>query len=80
MDEVEQNFLQTQSKKQLSWLRYIDDIFFIWTHGEQELEIFLKHLNSFTPYLSFTHEASKSCIPFLDLKVKLIDGKLGTDL
>ena len=80
MDEVEQNFLQTQSKKQLSWLRYIDDIFFIWTHGEQKLEIFLKHLNSFTPYLSFTHEASKSCIPFLDLKVKLIDGKLGTDL
>ena len=80
MDEVEQNFLQTQSKKPLIWLRYIDDIFFIWTHGEQELEIFLKHLNSFTPNLSFTHEASKNCIPFLDLKVKLIDGKLETDL
>ena len=22
---------------------------FVWTHGEQELETFLKHLNSFTP-------------------------------
>ena len=80
MDEVEQNFLETQSKKPLIWLRYIDDIFFIWTHGEQELERFLKDLNNFTPNLSFTHEASKNCIPFLDLKVKLIDGKLETDL
>ena len=28
MDEVEQKFLETQSKKPLIWLRYIDDIFF----------------------------------------------------
>ena len=73
MYEVEQKFLETQSKKPLIWLRYIDDIFFIWTHCEQELERFLKDLNNFTPNLSFTHEASKNCIPFLDLKVKLID-------
>ena len=33
MDEVEQKFLETQDKKPLIWLRYIDDIFFIWTHG-----------------------------------------------
>ena len=72
MDEAEQNFPETQSKKPLIWL----NIFFIWTHGERKLEKFLKDLNNFTPNLSFTHEASKSCIPFLDLKVKLIDGKL----
>ena len=76
MDEIEQTFLQKKSKTPLIWLRCIDDIFFIWTYGEQELEIFLKHLNSFTHDLSFTHEASKNCIPFLDLKFKLIDGKL----
>ena len=80
MDEVEQKFLETQRKKPLIWLRYIDNIFFIWTHVEQELERFLKDLNNFTPNLSFTHEASKNCIPFLDLKFKLIDGKLETDL
>ena len=40
----------------------------------------MKVLNNFNPYLSFTREASKNCIPFLDLKVKLIDGKLETDL
>ena len=58
----------------------MDDIFFIWTHGEQELEIFFKHLNNFTTNLSFTHEGSNNCIPFLDLKVKLLNGKLETDL
>ena len=80
MDEVEQKFLETQSKNLLIWLRYIDDIFFIWTHGEKELERLLKDLNNFTTNLSFTHEASKNCIPVLDLKVKLIDAKLETDL
>ena len=80
MDEVEEKFLETQSKKLLIWLRYIDNIFFIWNHGERELDRFLKDLNNFTPNLSFTREASKNCIPFLDLKVKLIDGKLETDL
>ena len=80
MDEVEQKFLEMQSKTPLIWSRYIDYIFFIWTHGEQELERFLKDLNNFTPNLSFTHETSENCIPFLDRKVKLIDGILETDL
>ena len=80
MDEIEQKFLESQSKESLIWLRCIDDIFLIWTHGEQELERFLMELNNFTPNLSFTHEARKNCIPFLHLKVKLIDGKLETHL
>ena len=33
MDEVETEFLQTHSRfKPLVWLKFIDDIFFIWTH------------------------------------------------
>ena len=64
MDEVEQKFLETQSKKPLIWLRYIDDIFFIWTHGEQELERFLKDLNNFTPHLSFTLKLAKIAFHF----------------
>ena len=80
MDEFEQKFLETQSKKLLIWLKYIDDLFFIWTHDEQEPETFFKDLKNFTPNLSFTHEGSKNCIPFLYLKVKLVDGKLEIDL
>ena len=34
MDELEQVFLQTQDYQSFLWLRYIGDIFFIWTHAE----------------------------------------------
>ena len=60
MHHVEQKFLETQSKRPLIWLRCIDDRFFIWTNGEQELERFLTDLNNFIFYLTFTHEAGKN--------------------
>ena len=28
------------------WFRFIDDIFLLWHHGEEELEKFMRHLNS----------------------------------
>ena len=34
MDQVETKFLETQKNKLLIWFRYIDDVFFIWTHGK----------------------------------------------
>ena len=74
MDQVEQKSLEMQTKLPLIWLRYIDDVFFYldswWTDGEQELERFLRALNNFTTNRSFTQEASKNCILFLDFKVK----------
>ena len=39
MDEVETEVLQTQRFKPLVWLWFIDDIFFIWAHGEKNLNI-----------------------------------------
>ena len=42
MDQVEQKFLAMQINQPLIWLKYIDDIFFIWTHGEKELEKFVR--------------------------------------
>ena len=42
MDKIETNFLDTQEFKLLLWFRYIDDVFFIWTHGKEKLEEFLK--------------------------------------
>ena len=37
VDKIETSFLKTQELQPLVWFRYIDNIFFIWTHGEQEL-------------------------------------------
>ena len=80
MDQVEQEFLATQINQPLIWLRYIDDIFFIWTHGEEELEKFMSNFHSFTPNLKFTYESSKRDILFLDHRVSLTKCKLSTDL
>ena len=80
MDKIETAFLETQQLQPLVWFRYIDDIFFIWTHGEQELQTFLRSLNEFHTDIKFTYESSKESIAFLDLKVSVKNSKIITDL
>ena len=80
MDDVERKFLETQSLQPLIWFRYIDDEFFIWTHGEEKLLLFLTDLNNYNPHIEFTYEFNKEHISFLDLKVSFCEGKLTRDL
>ena len=80
MVRTENDFLDSEIVKPWLWLRYIDDIFFIWTEGEDKLEGFLNHLNNFYPNLKFTLEKSKSSFNFLDVSVSIVDNKLETDL
>ena len=46
MDMVETEFLEQQEIKPWVWLRYIDDIFFVWLEGEDKLLQFMKRLNA----------------------------------
>ena len=80
MDKMEGEFLEKCENKSFTWLRYIDYIFFIWTHGEDKLKTFLENLKQFHPNIKFTHESSTKSILFLDLRVKLSQEKLETDL
>ena len=80
MDELETKFLQSQSLQSFIWFRYINDIFFIWTHGKDKLEKFLDDLNNFDNTIKFTHESSNENVTFLDLIVKLSKGRITTDL
>ena len=66
MDRIENGSLDSEIVKSWLWLRYIDDIFFIWTEGEDKLEGFLNRLNNFNPNLKFTLEKSKSSVNFLE--------------
>ena len=59
MDKVETDFLESQKLKPMVWFRYINDIFFIWTHGEQELQRFLQELNKTHSNLTFTSKVQK---------------------
>ena len=80
MDEVGTEFLKAQQRTPLVWFRYIDYIFFTWICGKDHLETFLEELNNFNPDLKFTSESNEKQILFLDLKVKLNEGKISTDL
>ena len=80
MYHIETEFLKTQDIKPWFWKRFIDDIFFIWTESEESLEKFLEDLNKFHPDLKFTYEKSKEKVSFLDVVIKIKEGRLITDL
>ena len=61
-------------------LRYIDDIFFIWTHGEEKLSQFLNELNNFRSNLKFRYETSVCSVNFLDLNASLRNEAIHADL
>ena len=80
MSDFEERFLESSPLKPFVWWRYIDDIFMIWQHGEEELSRFIQSLNSCHPSIKFTSEHSKQKINFLDVQVIKKGNKLITDL
>ena len=46
MDKFETKATEGYPLKPLLWERSIYDIFMVWTHGEAQLEAFMKYLNS----------------------------------
>ena len=53
----------------LLWKRFIDDIFIIWTQGNDTLCSFIIHLIEVHPIIKLTHEMAYNEIPFLDLLI-----------
>ena len=51
MGEFKNEFLSLRSDKPLLWCSYIDEYFFIWTHGEKELHKFLEEITNLTSNL-----------------------------
>ena len=80
MDYIEREFLKSQQIQPWIWFRYIDDILFVWTASEKELEEFLNRLNNFHNNLRFTHERSRESLNLLDVTVKSQQGEFVTDL
>ena len=64
------NLFMIYDLKPRIWLRYIDNIFFIWDHGGDELEKWLNYLNKSHKSIKFTAEHSKTEINCLDTTVK----------
>ena len=68
MAKLEEEFLSSRTLKPLVWKRFIDDIFIIWTHGEQNLNHFLEDLNT-SSSVSFTWHYSTEKSTFLDIDI-----------
>ena len=75
---VEQEILKNSKLKPMIWQRFIDDIFIIWTHGEDKLEEFLDYINEAHETIKFTAEYSTIEVAFLDTLVYKLNGNLAT--
>ena len=67
--QLEEKYIEGCPNPPLAWLRYIDDVFCIWTHTRSELDSFILGLNNIKPRIKFTAEISTSSMVFLDLRV-----------
>jgi hypothetical protein len=80
MDSFEHKFVYSYPTQPHTWIRYIDDIFCIWTRGEDTLDSFINHLNGCHESIKFTEEKSTAQVHFLDTTVIFKDNGITTDL
>ena len=79
MEEFELEALCAAVTRPTLWLRYVDDTFVIWNHGEEQLEDFLSFLNGRNNNIEFTMEKeTNGSLPFLYVQVKKCMGSLDT--
>ena len=80
MGKIEKKLLDSYPMRPTVWWRYIDDIFCLWTHGQDELTKFIHHLNTQHRTIKFTMENSHDRVNYLDTTVILKNNKLSVDL
>ena len=81
MGAWEKQLLESSELKPLLYLRFVDDIFGVWLHGEEELRKFHNQANSIHANIKVDLRLSQEQIEFLDVLVNLDgDGNLSTDL
>ena len=54
MEALETRALEISPYKPKMWLRYVDDVFAIWPHGDDHLKTFHQHLNGQNSFIQFT--------------------------
>ena len=62
------------------YLRYIDDLFLIWTGTKEQFKDFVTNLNSQHPSIKFSYQISDKSIDFLDTTVYIKNRRLHTTI
>ena len=81
MGHFEDKFVYSYHLQPFIWKRFIDDIFFVWTYGQEQLDTFVSYLNNCHDTIKFTLEVSCLKINFLDITItNEKDGTVSTNL
>ena len=76
----EHQLLASSGAKPFLYLRYIDDIFGIWMHGEESLLEFHRLANSVHDQIDLELRHSTTSVEFLDVRVSILGEGLSTDV
>ena len=80
MDRLERQLISQAEVKPHTWWCYIDDIFIVWTEGEESHKNFVDYLNNAHRTIKFTCNWSYEEVNFLDVRVINDSGRLETDV
>ena len=80
MHRLEEDFFATRSLRPDLYVRYIDDIFIVWSHGEESLTQLHQAMNDFHPTIKLVMNHSSVSVPFLDTQISVKNGQLCTSL
>lgn len=70
MEDFEQKAIASARLQPKVWLRYVDDVFAVWSHGDDKLDEFNEHLNNISPNIKLTTEIEQdNKLAFLDVNV-----------
>lgn len=66
---LEEEVLERVPRKPLVFLRFLDDIFIIWTYSREEFMEFFQYLNNYRESIKFQHNISDESVDFLDVTI-----------
>ena len=80
MHQLETKLMSQSSKKLFQYLRYIDEIWMVWTHEKDTLLEFIDNVNRLHSTIKFTYPFSPETVNLLDTTVHLINNEIETEL
>ena len=78
--DLEESFIENRELKSDLWVRYINDIFNVWSQSLEEFNVFLSDLNKTRDRIRFTAEVGSHPCNFLDLIIYKSPNFLATGL
>ena len=69
MAKFEKDALEKCPLKPHTYLRFLDDVFIIWTHGRKSFDTFLGILNNHEPPIKFKSMINENYVDYLDTTI-----------